>query len=113
MHPVFSSKNGLLLYLAGWIPLGAMLTLVVTVSGRFRWTEAASVTVPATFLLACVCLPPWYACRSLPLRSTPKEKLIINHVVAAMCATAIVMVFAHALVAVLSRFFPKLHHGFA
>lgn len=113
MHPVFSSRNGLLLYLAAWIPVALMLTLMVSAVGRLRWPETAAVTAPVTFLLACVCLAPWYACRSLPLRSTPKEKLLINHLVAGMCATAIVMVFSHLLVAAFARVFPNLHQGYS
>lgn len=114
MHPVFSSKNGLLLYLAAWIPVGLMLTLMVSVSGRLRWPESASLTAPLTFLLACVCLAPWYTCRSLPLRSTRASKLIVNHLVAAMLVTGIVMVVAtHALVPALSHVFPNLGRGYA
>jgi two-component system, LytTR family, sensor histidine kinase AlgZ len=112
MHPVFRSKNGFLLYLSAWIPVGVMLTLMVRVAGRLSWPETAVVTVPVTFLLACVCLAPWYACRSLPLRSTSAAKLLINHLVAAMCATAIVMVLAHVLAVVFGRMFPELHRNF-
>jgi two-component system sensor histidine kinase AlgZ len=113
MHPVFRSKSGFLLYLAAWVPIGLMLTLMVSVAGRFRWPESASITVPVTFLLACVCLAPWYSCRSLPLRSTPPWKLLVNHLVAAMCATAIVMVFTnHLLVPVFGRIFPRVRQGY-
>jgi len=114
MHPVFRSKNGLLFYLAAWIPVGIMLTLMARVAGRFRWAESASITVPLTFLLACVCLAPWYSCRYLPLRSTPPWKLLINHLVAAMCATAIVMVLTnHLVVPISNRVFPRVHQGYA
>jgi two-component system sensor histidine kinase AlgZ len=114
MHPVFKTKNGFLFYLAAWVPVGLMLTLMVSVSGRLNWPEAASITVPVTFLLACVCLAPWYSCRYLPLRSTPAPKLLINHLFAAMCATAIVMIFAnHLLIPAFSRVFTGLRHGYA
>lgn len=112
MHPVFSSKNGFLLYLIVWIPVGVMLTLMVRVAGRMNWAETSSVTVPVTFILACVCLAPWFTCRALPLRSTSAAKLVINQFVGAMCATAIVMVFAHVLVEILGGMFPDLHRGF-
>lgn len=113
MHPVFSSKNGLLFYLAAWIPVGAMLTLMVTASAHLKLVESAAVTVPVTFLLACVCLAPWYSCRYLPLRSTPKWKIFVNHLVAAMCGTAIVMVFTtHLLIPAASRVFPNAQHTY-
>jgi hypothetical protein len=75
MHPVFRSKNGLLFYLAPWVPVGLILTLMITVAGRLTWPQAVSITAPVTFLLACVCLAPWYACRALPLRSAPRWKM--------------------------------------
>lgn len=100
-------------YMAAWIPLGAMLTLMLCVAGRLPVAQSISVMAPVTLLLAGVCLAPWYSCRSLPLRSTPKEKLFINHVVAAMCATAIVMIFARALVAAFSGAFPGLRQKYA
>lgn len=112
MHPVFSSKNGFFLYLLVWVPVGLMLTLMVRVAGRMTWPETASVTAPVTFLLACVCLAPWFTCRSFPLRSTSAGKLLINHFVGATCATAIVMVFAHFVVAGFGRMFPDLHRGY-
>ncbi len=112
MHPVFASKNGFVLYLIVWIPVGLMLTLMVRVAGRMTWTETSAVTAPVTLLLACVCLAPWFTCRSFPLRSTSATKLLINHFVGATCATAVVMVFAHVLVEASGRVFPNLHRGY-
>jgi two-component system, LytTR family, sensor histidine kinase AlgZ len=112
MHPVFRSKNGFLFYLVPWIPIGLILTFMVSVAGRFTWREAAAITGPVTFLLACVCLAPWYACRSFPLRTTPRWKLFVNHSLAAICATTIVMVFAHILVNIYGNAFPGLPQRF-
>jgi two-component system, LytTR family, sensor histidine kinase AlgZ len=112
MHPVFRSKNGLLFYLAPWVPVGLILTLMITVAGRLTWPQAVSITAPVTFLLACVCLAPWYVCRALPLRSAPRWKLFTYQVVGAMWATAIVMAFAHVLVRMLDRLLPGLAQGF-
>ena len=112
MHPVFRSRSGFLFYLAPWIPLGLILTFMVRVAGRLNWHETLAVTAPVTFLLACVCLAPWYACRALPLRATPRWKLFTYQAVGAMWATAIVMVFAHALFILFNRAFPGLEVGF-
>lgn len=113
MHPVFSSRNGLLLYLAAWVPVALMLTLIVSVAGRLRWPEAISLTTPVTVLLACVCLAPWYSCRALPLRSTRPAKLIVSQLAAAVCATALVMVpITHLLAPALGRVFPNIQRAY-
>jgi two-component system, LytTR family, sensor histidine kinase AlgZ len=113
MHPVFRSKNGLLFYAAAWIPVGVMLTLIASVTGHLPWPETASLTAPVTVLLACACLAPWYSCRALPLRSTRPIKLIVSQLVAAMCATAVVMIpTTHLLVPALGRVFPKVQGAY-
>lgn len=112
MHPVFRNKSGFLFYLAPWVPLWLIITLIVSVAGRLSWPATASLTVPVTFALACVCLAPWYPCRALPLRTTPLWKVFTCQIVGAMWATAFVMIGAHAFVRVLDRFFPGLNSGF-
>jgi two-component system, LytTR family, sensor histidine kinase AlgZ len=112
MHPVFRSKTGFRFYLCPWMPLWLIIMLTVRVAGRLTWAQAASVTVPVTFLMACVCLAPWYACRSLPLRTTPRWKLFTYQIVGAMWATTIVVVFAHVLAHLFDPMFPGLARGF-
>jgi two-component system, LytTR family, sensor histidine kinase AlgZ len=112
MHPVFRSKAGFRFYLCPWMPLWLIITLTVRVAGRLTWAQAASVTVPVTFLMACVCLAPWYACRSLPLRTTPRWKVFTYQLVGTMWATTLVMVCAHILANVLDPVFPGLARGF-
>ena len=95
-------------YLAAWIPLGLMLGFMLGISGHLRWTESAAITVPLTVVLAFVCLSPWYSCRSLPLNSTSRGKLIAHHFLAAICASAAILVIVHLIVAIYSRFTPGL-----
>jgi two-component system sensor histidine kinase AlgZ len=112
MHPIFKSRNTLFAYLVAWIPLGSMLGFVLSVSGHLRWTESVSITAPVTVLLAFICLSPWYSCRFLPLGSTPVWKLLMHHIVAAICVSAIVLVIARILVASFSGLFPMLNERF-
>jgi two-component system, LytTR family, sensor histidine kinase AlgZ len=112
MHPVFRSKNGFLFYLAPWMPVGIILTFVVSVAGRMPFGESAALAAPVTFFHACVCLAPWYACRALPLRTTPGWKIWTYQIVAAMWATTLAMVFAHLLASALSGIFPGLPEHF-
>ena len=113
MHPVFGSRHGLLLYAAAWIPLGLMLGLMVSVAGHLGPAESVSIAAPVTLIAAAVCLAPWYACRSLPLGSTPVEKLLLYHLIAAMWASGIVLLMARLLVAALAGPLPSLHLAFA
>jgi two-component system sensor histidine kinase AlgZ len=106
MHPIFRSRTGLLAYLVAWVPFGAMFGFVLTAAGHLRWTESLAVTAPLTVVLAFVCLSPWYSCRFLPLGSTPVWKLLLHHIIAAMCASALVVVVARVLVTSMRGAFP-------
>jgi two-component system sensor histidine kinase AlgZ len=112
MHPVFRSKAGFRFYLCPWLPVWLILTITISVAGRLPWPATVSITLPVTLLLAAVCLAPWYACRALPLRATPRWKLFTYHIVAAMWATTIVMLFAHILARIFNPVFPGLVQGF-
>lgn len=108
MHPLIKSRDGLLIYLAVWLPVGIMLGSVVSVYGHLHWIEAAKVMLPIVFLLAIVCLTPWYTCRILPLNRTPAYKILFNNIVTAMFASAIVL----AIVPVILSLFPALSERF-
>jgi two-component system sensor histidine kinase AlgZ len=110
MHPIFQDRNSLLAYVAAWVPLGAMLSYVVKTSGRLEWLETAAFTAPLTFVLAIVCLSPWYLARSLPLGSSSRAKVIGTNLVGAMCASAIVMAVAHMLLFLANRVYPGLEN---
>jgi hypothetical protein len=65
MHPILASRKRLLLYLATWIPVDALLVAILA-SVRMRASDAATILGPAFFLYAFVCLSPWYICRARP-----------------------------------------------
>jgi two-component system sensor histidine kinase AlgZ len=91
MHPLFRSKTSFLAYLFAWIPIGTMMTEVLAIGGHLRWMESLMVVGPAIFVFLWLCLSPWYTSKNLPLKTTPPWKLIVNHVIAGMCAAAIVL----------------------
>ena len=108
MHPLLVSRTNFLLYLAAWIPIGAMLGLVLSMSAQLNWAETAAITLPLTLVLAFVCLSPWYSTRFLPLGATPIWKLMSNHLLAAMVLTGAVLLLARGLAASFSGGFPNL-----
>ncbi|MGH9583454.1 MAG: sensor histidine kinase [Bryobacteraceae bacterium] len=108
MHPILSSRNNFLLYLAAWTVLGCMLGFQLSLSGRLSLAETVCVTAPVVAALAVVCLSAWYSCRLLPPGGTPLWKLLANHVLAAISCSAIALIVEHIAVAVFGRVFPYL-----
>src|SRR5256885_7822536 len=108
MHPLLVSRTNFLLYLAAWIPIGAMLGLVLSMSAQLNWAETAAITAPLTLILAFVCLSPWYSTKFLPLGATPIWKLMSHHLLAAVVLTGAVLLLARGLAASFSGGFPDL-----
>ena len=112
MHPLLASRTNLILYLAAWIPLGAMLGLVLSMPTGLDWREATAVTAPLSLLLAFVCLSPWYSARFLPLGAAPVWKLLSNHLLAAVVLSGGVLLAGRALAAGFSDLFAGLDQRF-
>lgn len=112
MHPIFGRTKYILLYLLAWIPLGALLGVMLSIAAHLQWREAISMTAPLTLVLAFLCLSPWYTCRSLPLGAIPAWKLLARHVMAAICASAILLVICHILLAIFRGTFAGLDRRF-
>src|SRR5665213_61125 len=112
MHPILQSWRRFGVWMAAWIPLGAILILVARLSGHLLVIEAIAVMTPAIIVLAFVCLSPFYVCRSLPLRSAAREKILLNHLVAAFILTGGVMLVGRFAASVLTPSFPGLDERF-
>lgn len=106
MHPILQNWKASLLYMAAWVPLGAILGLLISVAGPLSALETASIIVPVTVILAFVCLSPWYACRALPLRSTGAGRLLGQHVLAAVIVSGVVVFVARLTASSLSNMLP-------
>jgi two-component system, LytTR family, sensor histidine kinase AlgZ len=94
MHPVLHSWKTSALYFAAWAPIGAIVGLLISVAGSLTALETAAIIVPVTVILSFACLSPWYACRALPLKSTGAERLLGQHVLAAIVVSAVVLFIA-------------------
>jgi two-component system, LytTR family, sensor histidine kinase AlgZ len=112
MHPIFQNWRAFLLYLAAWVPLGAMLGLLISVAGFLNTAETAAIIIPVTVVLAFVCLSPWYACRALPLRSANVVRLVGQHLLAAMLVAAGVLLVARLAASSFSDMLPRLDKRF-
>ncbi len=113
MHPLLATKARIALYLLVWLPLGALLGYLLSVTGNLAWIEAGAIALPLALFYALVCLGPWYLCRVLPLGPNQIPKLLGNHVAAGVVAGLIWIVLAKLLALGLSRYYPRLDQRFS
>ena len=79
----------MLLYIAAWLPIAALLTLEVTRGSSVEWRDAALIVVPMCLLYAFICQASWYLCNALPLREREAVRLIASHGIAAAVSAAV------------------------
>jgi two-component system sensor histidine kinase AlgZ len=88
MHPILATRWRTLLYLAGWVPILALLDYLMWASGGASWVQNTAVLAPACFLFAFACLSPWPMCRVRPLRLADTVTLAVTWTAAAAAAAA-------------------------
>jgi len=113
MHPIFANWKVFLLYLAAWVPLGAILGLLAHSTGGLSFTESAAIVVPIVVVLAFDCLTPWYTCRSVPLRSARPAKMLAQHLLAAIVVAGLIVLMGRLLAAAFSGLLPGIDRRFA
>jgi hypothetical protein len=93
----------MVLYLAAWIPLAALLAYLLANTHAMGIREALVLAFPLCLLYAFVCLSAWYPCRVTPLERTNPSKLAATHLVGALVATALWILVARMLADELSN----------
>lgn len=66
MHPILADRRSLVLYLVAWLPVLALLTAAMVLTGWGGWVQSLLFTVPLITVYAFLCLAAWYPCRALP-----------------------------------------------
>ncbi len=99
MHPISGHFRALLLYLAAWGPVSAILIYLFVSLGGLTWTRASALAIPLCLVFAFVCLSAWYSCRSIPLVSSGAW---LAHLATAMVASLFWILAARAFADVLS-----------
>ena len=108
MHPILGHFRRLLLYLAAWGPISAILIYLFVSLGGMSATLAVALGIPLCLYHAFVCLSAWYSCRNTrPDNSTAWLK----HFVAAGIAGLLLVVIARGLAIALAstRYFAGVH----
>src|SRR2546422_6017058 len=102
MHPLLT-RNRLGLYLLGWIPLAAILVLLMASGGSLSWLESSVIVIPLCVVYAFICLSAWYTTKSAPIQRESALRLIAVHSVAAALVSYFWMGLGWVLVASLSK----------
>jgi two-component system sensor histidine kinase AlgZ len=104
MHPLLVSGAALAIYLAGWVPLTALLIYVLEASGNLGWEASAAIVIPACVVYAFVCLSPWYVVRMTPLRGSAVMRILGTNFAAAVGGSILLLAIARGTAVLLSRF---------
>jgi two-component system, LytTR family, sensor histidine kinase AlgZ len=99
MHPILGQFRRLLLYLAAWGPLSAILLYLFVSLGGLSWERAAVLALPLCLVYAFVCLSAWHSCRSIPMGNSGSW---LTHLVAAVVASLLWLAVAKGLALALS-----------
>jgi hypothetical protein len=84
MHPVLSSRQRFLTYLAAWIPVAAMVAGLAVLYAGLTWPQALALATPLMLVYAFMCLAAYYPCQAAPVgRHTLGRVLSVQAVAAA------------------------------
>ena len=102
MHPILVKRARLALYLAAWIPLAALLALVLSAHGGIDAWASFLLAFPLSGLYAFICLAAWYVCRAAPL-SGELRRVAITHLLAGALSSGLWTLVARGWAGVLWR----------
>jgi signal transduction histidine kinase len=97
MHPILASRRHLALYLMAWLPVAALLTVAMMITGWGDWVQSLLFVFPMVVVYAFLCLSAWYPCRALPLGDERAEMALVMHIAAAALSALLWVSMAWAL----------------
>lgn len=100
--PLLTSRRVIGPFLAAWLPLAAVVALVLAQS--VTWSQAIAVAVPAAAVISFLCSAAAYPARGMALGGVPGYRMIMGHMVGAAVATSIWLGMLRLWVEVLARF---------
>jgi len=108
MHPILASRRRVLLYLAAWTPIWALLVYVTWMAGgRTLWGAAEALAAPCV-LFAFACLSSWYIGRTRPLRFSNLTELLFTWGTAAIAGSLLLVGGVWLMAAMLRQAKPQL-----
>jgi len=88
VHPILVSRRRLALYLVAWLPLVALLTAAMAMTGWGGWLPSLLLSFPLVVVYAFLCLSAWYPCRAMPLEGGRAATALATHLAAAAVSAA-------------------------
>ncbi len=90
MQPILINRSRTLLYLALWLSIAVLLTVLFAPGGSaMSPIEAAAIMLPMCVLYAFICQASWYLCRAVPLSESALPRLVTTHLAAAFTSAAV------------------------
>ncbi len=89
MHPILADRRSLALYLTAWLPVLALLTAALWITGWSGWLPSLLFALPLTVVYAFLCLAAWYPCRALPLVEARTVVAVATHLATAAVSAAL------------------------
>jgi hypothetical protein len=97
MHPILAHRRHLALYLMAWLPVVALLTTAMVLTGWGGWVQSLLFCFPLVVVYAFLCLSAWYPCRAMPLGDERAEMALVTHLAAAAISALLWLGMAWAL----------------
>ena len=104
MHPIFADKQRLTLYMAAWLVIAGLLSVLTVMMNALAWNEAGALFLPMSFVYAFMCLASLYVCKAFPLQQTPFLKMISAVLAASFLSAALWLLVGKGVAAILARF---------
>jgi len=89
MHPILANRRQLALYLVAWLPVVALLTVAMVMTGWGGWQQSLLLIFPMVVVYAFLCLSAWYPCRAMPLSGDRPEMAVMTHLAAALLSAVL------------------------
>jgi len=103
MHPILAQRQRLAVYLLAWLPVAALLTTALVLTGWGSWWESLLFAVPLLAVYAFLCLAAWYPCRALPLGQTETTTTLVSHLASAAASSGLWVALAWFVARILGR----------
>jgi hypothetical protein len=103
MHPILVQRRRLALYLMAWLPVLALLTALMVLTGWGSWVQSLLFSFPLVMVYAFLCLAAWYPCRAMPLDDQQTAFSLATHIATAAISAAVWVGMAWALATIFDR----------